>query len=1121
MKRHAAKSGLPAGGRDIEPKAEANGRGPALPPRTPRDARFLALLAAAWVGVGAMLSVDALWLPVAVGFAVAGALWVGRRQPIFLRVLVLLALVYPAWRIVQPGPSRPRAASGEGAAQPAPASQAQSDDALIGALVTAEETHLALSPKLNALAEGLLDLRLPGPATAARQAFAPAVTVVDLAPAAAPTGAGAAVVESHAWPLATPAQRGVELDLWRPLLDGVAYFEHARFFMLEGEHPGGDMLRYESASGFEGLAWMKSGEWRSLHARMGIAWEREQAADGQVGAWQIAAWRTEEMYWHASPKRFFVEALDRALRAPAHPAALRRSQHYEATLAYYREGMQKLPHPYFAPISVNQKEGLAVADINGDGFDDIYITVRLGKNLLLINQGDGTFSEEAAAYRLDLPGHTTCAIFADFDNDGDLDAMLGRSLLRSSYLENRAGLFYQHPIPKYMPMAVISMAAADYNGDGLLDIYLCTYRPAAPAGAGTSGGYAQAAKQADFDWPDEFFSPELAREFRRRVQEHEQQHGVTVLDQLGPPNVLLVNRGGGQFEPAPENDTVGLWRNSLQATWCDYNGDGRPDLYVPNDWGLNVLFRNDGPAGFTDVTAEAGLTWYGFSMGASFGDYDNDGRDDLYISNMYSEAGRRLTARIPGLNKLFAESAMGNWLYRQGPDGTFKQVAGWEPPALTVMKVGWSWGGCFTDYDNDGFLDLYVLSGYYTAPRELASGLDLESNLWRTMVRADENLARSTFRFSPEWKRTPAPDRLGPQIDARLAGVERQGERIRVHSLHGHERNRYFANRAGRSFVEISALTGLDHPADSRGFAVLDYDRDGWQDLAMVNANQPLFNLYHNQMPAAGLAGGMIALRFVGGNRAPAPSSQYACRDGYGARVVVELGENKLVREHRCGEGWSTQHSSTMIVGVGAHATVASVSVRWPSGLTASTSAVPEGTLLTAYENPADSPSGQAFTRESYRRPPPLPPPRTHASSVFAVRMLDPAAKPARLRAYTTFASSAPAWTTDLIVVQRLKEALGSEGVDIVAVPVDAADDTARLAAYAQQWKPTARLAQIAPAQRAEAAAAYARLLGPDPPLPSTVVTDDSGHILTAHVGVPNLSTLRKLLLSDFRDATP
>ena len=303
-----------------------------------------------------------------------------------------------------------------------------------------------------------------------------------------------------------------------------------------------------------------------------------------------------------------------------------------------------------------------------------------------------------------------------------------------------------------------------------------------------------------------------------------------------------------------------------------------------------------------------------------------------------------------------------------------------------------------------------MLSGYFTAPKELASELDLESNLWRTMVRADENLSRPSFRFSPEWKRTPPPDNLGPQIDARLAGVERQGDKILVHSLHGSERNHYFANRGGRSFADISALSGLDNPADSRGFAVLDYDRDGWQDVALVNANQPLFNLYHNEMPAAGLQGGMIAIRFVGGNRTPAPSKEFACRDGFGARVTVDLGDQKLVREHRCGEGWSTQNSATMIVGIGSHATVASVSVRWPSGKTASTQDVPEGTLLTAYENPADSPSGEAFTRTALSS-------QTDGSAgdrdatarpVFPVRAVDTAAKPARLRVYTTFTTSSP-----------------------------------------------------------------------------------------------------------------
>jgi hypothetical protein len=189
--------------------------------------------------------------------------------------------------------------------------------------------------------------------------------------------------------------------------------------------------------------------------------------------------------------------------------------------------------------------------------------------------------------------------------------------------------------------------------------------------------------------------------------------------------MLLVNRGNGNFEPAPENKTVGLWRNSLQATWGDYDRDGDPDLYVANDWGPDNLLRNDGAAGFADVTKESGITSYGFAMGASWGDYDNDGRDDIYVSNMYSKAGRRITAAVPGIGNEFVESAKGNYLYHQGPDGKFSQVAGMEAPTMKVMKAGWSWGGKFADFDNDGWEDLYVLSGYFTAPPTLSSELDL------------------------------------------------------------------------------------------------------------------------------------------------------------------------------------------------------------------------------------------------------------------------------------------------------------------------------------------------------------------------------------------------------------
>jgi ASPIC and UnbV len=232
-------------------------------------------------------------------------------------------------------------------------------------------------------------------------------------------------------------------------------------------------------------------------------------------------------------------------------------------------------------------------------------------------------------------------------------------------------------------------------------------------------------------------------------------------------------------------------------------------------------------------------------------------------------------------------------------------------------------------------------------------------------VRADAGLSRRSFRLSEAWKRRGAAG-LAPEIDSRLAGVEKRGDKTVVHSLSGKERNHYFANRAGKSFTDLSALSGLDNLADSRGWALLDYDRDGWQDVALVNANEPLFNLYHNNMPASALRGGIVAVKFVGGNQTAAPSA-YACRDGYGAVLTAALGDITLTREHRCGDGFAAQHSAVMMLGLGERKEAKTITVRWPSGKTATVENVAEGTLLTCFENPADAPDGTAFTRGQWR----------------------------------------------------------------------------------------------------------------------------------------------------------
>ena len=110
-----------------------------------------------------------------------------------------------------------------------------------------------------------------------------------------------------------------------------------------------------------------------------------------------------------------------------------------------------------------------------------------------------------------------------------------------------------------------------------------------------------------------------------------------------------------------------------------------------------------------------------FGMGASVGDYDNDGDLDLFISNMYSKAGNRIVPAIGDTDPRIIVAARGNFLYRND-GGVFKQVAEADAPET---KVGWAFGGQFADFNNDGWLDLYVPSGLYTAPKEVATQVDL------------------------------------------------------------------------------------------------------------------------------------------------------------------------------------------------------------------------------------------------------------------------------------------------------------------------------------------------------------------------------------------------------------
>jgi hypothetical protein len=144
--------------------------------------------------------------------------------------------------------------------------------------------------------------------------------------------------------------------------------------------------------------------------------------------------------------------------------------------------------------------------------------------------------------------------------------------------------------------------------------------------------------------------------------------------------------------------------------------DGDPDLYVANDFGRNNLYRNEGGT-FVDVAAEAGVEDISAGMGVTWADADLDGHMDLYVSNMYSSAGGRITyqrrfqkSADESVRASFQRHARGNTFFRNLGDGTFADVS---LEAGTTMGR-WSWGSLFTDFQNDGLPDLVVPNGFVT-----------------------------------------------------------------------------------------------------------------------------------------------------------------------------------------------------------------------------------------------------------------------------------------------------------------------------------------------------------------------------------------------------------------------
>ncbi len=351
-------------------------------------------------------------------------------------------------------------------------------------------------------------------------------------------------------------------------------------------------------------------------------------------------------------------------------------------------------------------------------------------------------------------------------------------------------------------------------------------------------------------------------------------------------------------------------------------------------------------------------------------------------------------------------------------------------------------------------------------------------------------------------------------------------------SFSGHERNHvFFGGLPGYQFERMAGgVSGLDDPGDSRAFATLDYDHDGWLDLALANVSAPRFRLMHNEMGSRETAGknGFVVIRLVGGNVTPNASSEWSTRDGLGTSIEIELDDgSKIFREHRVDDGFKAQNSASILIGIGPRDSVRSVKLRWLSGRTQTVSRVASGTLLTIYENSHMSPTGESFVRSKYGgdvararaaksndnwKSEFLPSEASETSLVLPTVSAGDKAK-STLKLYTSMATWCAICAAEMPELNALRSAFSKDQLSMFGVPIDENDTPAMLAAWADKLEPPYELLIGLPqSEVARAKAAIKAELHDESRTPATLVTDSDGNVVLATWEVPSISELRKLL---------
>jgi len=507
--------------------------------------------------------------------------------------------------------------------------------------------------------------------------------------------------------------------------------------------------------------------------------------------------------------------------------------------------------------------GLAVADFDNDGWFDVYfmqsaatpgrIADRRLVNTLQRNNGDGTFADVTGHAGVGDESYGLGASAADYDGDGFIDIYVTNFGANRLFRNNGDGTFSEVGAAAGVDdeRAGSSAAWADIDGDGDIDLYVTNYLELTWENhkvCGTPTG------TTSYCRPDAY---------------------------PAQSDVLYLNRGDGTFADVTATAGVGndVEGKGLGVVFADYDDDGDADIYVANDGERNFLYVNNGDGTFFDDALLAGV---GFSedgrpeagMGTDWGDYDGDGRLDVVVTNLSRET---------------------NSLYRNIGRSVFSDVtftSGLAVPGILLVGFGVNW----IDVDNDADLDLFVANGHI---------IDNIQALTENITYAQPNhlfINDGAGRFE--------------------------------------ERHRQYG--PGMGLVKVS-----------RGSAIADLDNDGDIDILVSNSNQRADYLRND---GGDESGNWIQLRLVGrnGNRqavgarvdlVPAKPAPATAGNATGGANTAP----RLIQEVKAGSSYQSSSPATLHFGLGSAARAA-LTIRWPAGATEDLGSLRAGRLYVIVE---------------------------------------------------------------------------------------------------------------------------------------------------------------------------